>query len=145
MVQKMSSSTYQYAISLHVFFPFVLEIQLHLAFLIRLIRFFQFSDLSSEMSSLSLWLGGALIASTVVLASPSPPRITTSPDLARRQASVHIAAIVPTSPGQIGINPVSNELGNPDEYIFTDFGPNNPVVTWDGKTYKVCMWRIQFL
>lgn len=89
------------------------------------------------MALLRLSLGAALLSATAVLASPPPPRITTAPDLARRQADVKVAAVVPTSEGQIGINPVSIELGDPDVYVFTDFGPNNPVVTWDGKTYQV--------
>jgi hypothetical protein len=42
-----------------------------------------------------------------------------------------IKAIVPTSAGQIGINPVISDLGDPDTYIGEIFGTDTQYITLD--------------
>ncbi|KAI0538385.1 hypothetical protein GGR58DRAFT_501219 [Xylaria digitata] len=81
------------------------------------------------------WLGTALVSAAVVAAVPDSASITPGPSLPNPSADVIIAAIDPTSAGQVGINPVSVELGSPNDYVLTDLGPNNPVITWDGSVY----------
>ncbi|KAI0513130.1 hypothetical protein F5B22DRAFT_612373 [Xylaria bambusicola] len=82
-----------------------------------------------------MWLGATLVFSVSVIAASDSTYITTEPSLPEPSANGIIAAITPTSAGQIGINPVAAELGNPSDYVLTDFGPNNHVVTWDGQVY----------
>lgn len=92
------------------------------------------------MTRHNLWLGAALLSTAAAFAAPDGPRITPAPKLVRSRLDAggnEVKAIVPTESGQIGINPVSAELGNPDDYLLTYLGPNNPIVTWNGHVYQV--------
>jgi len=89
------------------------------------------------MARTSLWL--IIVAIKLVsnvIAVPEDPHITPAPVL-RARASEQNKAIVPTASGQIGVNPVSSELGSPDDYLLTNLGPDNPLVTYNGQTYQV--------
>ena len=48
-----------------------------------------------------------------------------------------IDAIVPTTAGQIGINPVESVLGDPDTYLGTIYGTDTQYITIDAATTKV--------
>jgi hypothetical protein len=48
-----------------------------------------------------------------------------------------IDAIVPTTAGQIGINPVESDLGDPDTYLGTIYGTDTQYITMDAATTKV--------
>ena len=48
-----------------------------------------------------------------------------------------IDAIVPTTAGQIGINPVESDLGDPDTYLGTIYGTDTLYITMDAATTKV--------
>jgi hypothetical protein len=87
------------------------------------------------MAPNTLWLGAAFASTVLAVAGTDDPRITPAPRLV--QARQAIAAVEPTESGQIGINPVSVQLGDPDDYLLTYLVPDHPVLTWDGTVYHV--------
>ena len=46
-------------------------------------------------------------------------------------------AIVPTTPGQIGVNPIMSDLGDPATYVGEIFGTDTQYITLDVLTTKV--------
>ena len=48
-----------------------------------------------------------------------------------------INAIVPTTTGQIGINPVESDLGDPSTYVGSIYGTDTKYITVDSWTTKV--------
>lgn len=82
------------------------------------------------------WFAAVVISAAVTSAVPDGPQITSVPTLLKDR---DIFAINPTSSGQIGINPVTSDLGDPFSYVLTKLGTSNPVVTWDGSVYHVSM------
>ncbi|RDL33024.1 uncharacterized protein BP5553_08463 [Venustampulla echinocandica] len=80
------------------------------------------------MAAKVLLLGAALISAvSASAAAAAAPKVTDPP--------AYIKAFVPKARGQIIINPVESELGNADSYRLTNFGPDNPVVTFAGGVY----------
>lgn len=75
-----------------------------------------------------------LICAAVGNAALNGPQVTAAPALLRGRV---VNAIDPTSAGQIGVNPVTSDLGDPFSYVLTKLGTANPVVTWDGSVYHV--------
>lgn len=88
----------------------------------------------------AVWLSIAFITTAVAIV-PDSSHITSTPASIQSRASFVNHAIVPTSSGQIGINPVSEELGNPNNYILTDLGPQNPVLTLSDNVYHVIHFK----
>jgi len=70
------------------------------------------------------WLSAAFFSAALAIAAPDGAQITAAPKFIQARQS-------------IGVDSVSEELGNPTDYALTDLGPNNPVITWDGKVYHV--------
>lgn len=95
-----------------------------------------------------LWLAAALNLVSSAVAIPEDAHITPAPVL-RARLDDQIKAIVPTTSGQIGVNPVDVSLGSPDDYLLTALGPDNLLVTYNGQTYQVsrhcCMNFIDLL
>jgi len=54
-----------------------------------------------------------------------------------RATEVNIAAIIPTAPGEIGINPVSDEIGPASQYA-APIGPDTQLLQPEAGTTKVC-------
>ncbi|KAI1365560.1 hypothetical protein F5Y08DRAFT_338496 [Xylaria arbuscula] len=96
------------------------------------------------MASTIIWLGVAIMFSAGRTAASDSAIITPEPSLPEPSAGGIIAAITPTS-GGIGINPVSLELGDPSNYVLTDLGPNNPVISWDGDVYHYIEGHTNYL
>lgn len=68
-----------------------------------------------------------------------PPKPTDPARLSDRAAD-DIKAIVPVSSGQIGINPVENDLGDPSTYIGIIYGVDTQYITLDTATFTaVCL------
>ncbi|KAI8630263.1 hypothetical protein F5Y19DRAFT_429489 [Xylariaceae sp. FL1651] len=91
------------------------------------------------------WLGTTLVSAAVVMAVSDSASITPNPSLPVPPTDVVIAAITPTAPGQIGITPVSIELGSPNDYVLTNLGPDNPIVTWNGDVYHYIVGHTDYL
>lgn len=64
----------------------------------------------------------------VANANAIPPATTTTAKLIHR-ADDEIKAIIPTSSGQIGINPVLADLGDPTTYVGQIFGADTQYIT----------------
>jgi hypothetical protein len=92
----------------------------------------QLPDRAETMSPSIKLFSAAVTLGVVVNAAPDAAQVTPAPILLQSRA---INAIDPTSSGQIGVNPVSEELGDPSSYVLTNLSPNNPVLTWDGSVY----------
>ncbi|KAI0116139.1 hypothetical protein F4776DRAFT_666462 [Hypoxylon sp. NC0597] len=91
------------------------------------------------MAPSSIWFFASVMLATVTSALPDGPKITPPP------ANPNILAINPTSSGQIGINPVTSDLGDPYSYVLTKLGSSNPVVTWDGSVYHYIEGHTNYL
>ncbi|KAI0972375.1 hypothetical protein F4678DRAFT_460596 [Xylaria arbuscula] len=90
------------------------------------------------------WLYNALFSAAVAVAVTDSAFTTPNPSPSEPAEGAIIAAITPTS-GGIGINPVSVELGSPSDYVLTDLGPDNPLVTWDGNVYHYIEGHTSYL
>ncbi|KAI6090333.1 hypothetical protein F4821DRAFT_229091 [Hypoxylon rubiginosum] len=88
------------------------------------------------------WFAAVVISAAVTSAVPDGPQITSVPTLLKDR---DIFAINPTSSGQIGINPVTSDLGDPFSYVLTKLGTSNPVVTWDGSVYHYVEGHTNYL
>ncbi|KAI0836246.1 hypothetical protein F5Y06DRAFT_274599 [Hypoxylon sp. FL0890] len=91
------------------------------------------------MAPSSTWFFASVMLAAVTSALPDGPKITPPP------ANPNILAINPTSSGQIGINPVTSDLGDPYSYVLTKLGSSNPVVTWDGSVYHYIEGHTNYL
>lgn len=52
--------------------------------------------------------------------------------------TITVRAVEPTETGQIGVNPVSDDLGNPSDYAGS-IGVDTQYLTTEGSTTKVCI------
>ncbi|KAI1758621.1 hypothetical protein GGR53DRAFT_528958 [Hypoxylon sp. FL1150] len=92
--------------------------------------------------SLTWFAASVISAAAATSAGPDSSQITSAPmSLEDRD----IFAINPTSSGQIGINPVTSDLGDPYSYVLTKLGTSNPVVTWDGSVYHYIEGHTNYL
>lgn len=66
-----------------------------------------------------------------------PPRATIPTPTIKGQNEGGIFAVNPTTKGQIGINPVESDLGDPDTYIGSIYGTDTQYITLQETSTKV--------
>jgi hypothetical protein len=64
------------------------------------------------------------------LITPRPKTAFATPTVKAR-GDFKIDAVVPTTAGQIGINPVESDLGDPDTYVGSIYGTDTQYITLD--------------
>lgn len=90
------------------------------------------------LHKLSVWL---CILS--IVSHGTPARILTSPRSVQATPTINprgdfqIDAVVPTTKGQIGINPIESDLGDPETYIGSIYGTDTQYITLQDTTTKV--------